>query len=347
MPELLAETKKAQNNIMLASIFSRMADCYRYLGKEERFRANAYENVAKTLLNMKGDIAAYAGVRKTLSEIGGIGESIAEKILEFLHTGKIETFEKLKKKLPIELLDLMNISGIGPSTLKLLHDKFHVSNREELVGALLIGKLKRVKGFGEKRIDNIKRALKLFKSDKRMLLNDAEKIGNQLIEDIRKIPNVQRAELAGSLRRKKETVGDIDIIILAKAKARKKMIDQIIKLPPVSNVLVKGITKISFILKPVAVQVDIRIVQDYEFGAAMLYFTGSRQHTIKLRSIAREMGYKLNEYGLFDKVSEKRLAGSEEEIYRFLNMKFIPPEQRNDTGEIEKAEWKDHLVLTH
>ena len=327
-----------QNNAALSSIFRHMADCYRYLGNDNRFRAIAYDKVGKVLTNMKEDIATYAKDVKTLDEIGGIGESIAGKIIEYLHTGKIKTFEQLKKQVPYELLELMDITGFGPVTLKLLHEKLRISNREDLVHALEKNKLKGLKGFGEKKIENMKRALKLFKESNRMLLKEAEITGNEILVEINKIPGVQKATLAGSLRRKKETVGDIDIVILAEPKNRKKIVTRFTALPQVEKVLAKGSTKASVVLKKGNIQVDIRLVHDYEYGAALLYFTGSKEHNIKLRTIAKQRGYKINEYGIFDVSTNKRMAGeSEEEMYRFLNLKYIPPEQRLDKGEIEKA----------
>ncbi len=326
------------NNAALSSIFFHMADCYRYLGNEERFRAIAYDKAGKVLTNMKEDIATYARDVKTLDEIGGIGESIAEKIIEYLHTGKIKKFEQLKKQVPYELLELMGITGFGPATLKVLHEKLHISNREDLIHALEKDKLKGLKGFGEKKIENMKRALKLFKESKRMPLKEAERTGNEILGEIVKIPGVEKAALAGSLRRKKETVGDIDIVVLAEPKYRKKIVNRILALPQIEKVLAKGMTKLSVVLKKGEVQVDIRLVHDYEYGAAMLYFTGSKEHNIKLRTIAKQRGYKINEYGIFDAATNKRLAGeTEEEMYRFLHLKYIPPEQRLDKGEIEKA----------
>jgi DNA polymerase (family 10) len=338
MLQILQKSKPPQNNLALATIFHQMADCYRYLGNAERFRAIAYENVAKILLNMKEDIATYARDIKKLDEIGGIGESIAEKIMAFLHTGKIETFEKLKKYVPYDLLQLMDIKGFGPATIKTLHEQLHITNRESLIKALMKDKLNGVKGFGKKKIENMKRALKVFKAQERMLLKDAEKIGNKLLSQIIKIPGVEKAELAGSLRRKKETIGDIDIIIQGDTQYRKKIVTSLITLPQVDKVLAKGNTRATIILKPGNVQVDFRLVPGYEYGAALLYFTGCKEHNIKLRTLARNKGYKINEYGIFDMVTGNRVAGAtEEEMYQFLNLEFIPPEQRIDAGEIEKA----------
>ncbi len=337
MADTVTGNRVFQNNIMLSSVFHRMADCYRY-GGQDRFRAIAYENVAKILHNMKEDIADYARDVKTLDAIGGIGESIANKIIEFLETGKIKTFEKLKKKVPYKLLELMDIQGFGPSTLRTLHEDLGIRDKEGLIIALEENKLKGIKGFGEKKIGNMKRALKISGEAKRMTLKVAQRIGNEMIDELNKMQGVQKAELAGSLRRKKETIGDIDIIVLAEPRDRRKIVSRFIQLPQVAKVLAKGTTRASVILKKGNVQVDIRLVHDYEYGSALLYFTGSKEHNIKLRTMARNRGYKINEYGLFDITTGKRLAGStEEEIYLFLGMKYIPPEKRLDKGEIEAA----------
>jgi DNA polymerase (family 10) len=330
--------KHPENNLKLSALFHSMADCYSYLGNEERFRAIAYENVARILYNMTEDIAAYATDIKTLDNIAGIGESIAEKIIEYLHTGKINSFEKLKKRVPFELLELLNITGIGPATLKTLHENLHINNRDELIDSIKKGKLVNIKGFGPAKIANISKTLKLKKDDqRRLLLKDAEKTGNAILLEIRKIPEIHKAELAGSLRRKKETIGDIDIVITADVKDRAKIIRKLIALPFVERVLAAGRTKASVLIRNKHVQVDIRIMHDHEYGAAMLYFTGSKEHNIKLRTIARERGYKINEYGIFD-AQDNRVAGdTEEDMYRFLGLRYIPPEERLNKGEIEKA----------
>ncbi len=332
------KSSNLQNNIAIAVIFHQMANCYRYLGNAERFRAIAYENVSKILHNMQQDIAAYATDISTLDAIGGIGKGIAQKIIEYLQSGKIETFEHLKKQVPFELLDLMDISGFGPATLRTLNQQLKICKKEDLVRALKKNQLKNVKGFGDKKIEQLQRALKLYKQPDRMQLKGAEKIGIAILQQIKTIPGVEKAVLAGSLRRKKTTIGDIDIVLEAKYTHRKKIVDQFIHLPSIERVLSKGSTKASVLLKHSGIQVDIRLVNRFEFGAALLYFTGSKEHNIKLRSIAKNSGYKINEYGLFDIKTDKRLAGTtEEEIYHLLHLQFIPPQLRLDNGEIEKA----------
>jgi DNA polymerase (family X) len=338
MPTNSSTSPPIQNNIALAVIFHRMADCYRYLGNQVRFRAIAYENISKILYNMKDDIATYATNVQSLDAIGGIGESIAKKIIEFLKTGGIKTFEQLKTQVPYKLVELMDITGFGPATLKLLHDTMGVNNKEDLVKILADEKLTGLKGFGEKKIENLKRALKIFKPAERMPFGEAKKIANAILDAIINIPGVQKAAIAGSLRRKKATIGDIDIVVMAEPKYRKQIAAKFSSLQVVNKVLAKGNTKVSVLLKPANVQVDVRIVSPYEYGAALLYFTGSKEHNIKLRTIARNRGYKINEYGLFKTGTHRRIAGAtEEELYHALHMQYIPPEERLDKGEIEKA----------
>jgi DNA polymerase (family 10) len=327
------------HNAALAGIFRQMAACYRYMGPDQRFRAMAYDRAARTIANLKNDISFYAQSLASLDTLNGIGESIAEKIMEYLKTGKIQTFETLKTAVPEDLMSLMDINGFGPATIRLLHDSLGVNNREELAAALLSGEVAQIKGFGEKRIENMKRGLKLFKEyHSRMLLPDALNIGAELQSLLSGIKQVKEILLAGSLRRRKETIGDIDIILTADRKYWKKIIAVIIGFQGVTRVLASGETKASFIYGPQKVQVDIRLVHDFEFGAASLYFTGSKEHNIRLRLMAKEKGWKLNEYGLFESDTDKRIAGrTEAEIYRKLEMDYIPPELREDRGELETA----------
>lgn len=346
---MVTEFKKIiipDNNVKLAFIFHQMASCYAYLGAEERFRSIAYERVSKLLSRMDEDIADYANDIKSLDAIEGIGESIAEKIIEFLLTGKIEQFELLKKRVPFRLFDLLNISGFGPATIKLLHEKIGIQNKEELITALQNNTISGIKGIGEKKVENMKRSLKLFKENERINYDEAIVIGNEILAAIKKIEGVKMADIAGSLRRKKDTIGDIDIIIEAENKDRKKIIKNILSLQQVSKSIELGTTKASIILKSKDIQVDVRLVNAGEYGAALLYLTGSKEHNIKLRIIARNKGYKLNEYGLFEITTDKKIAGTtESSIYKALGIKFIPPELRLGKDEIENAViQKDILV---
>lgn len=331
-----------RHNTALADIFHQMAACYRYMGPEQRFRAIAYDGAARTIANLREDISQYATDIKRLDALKGIGASIAEKILEYLKTGKIQTYEDLKAEVPEDLMSLLDINGFGPATIRLLHDSLGVTTRDELAAVIRSGEVAQIKGFGEKRIANMQRGLKLFKEfQTRMLLSDAMGVGSALEEQLGHIDHVDAILLAGSLRRRKETIGDIDIVLTAERKYWKKIIRAAIGLKEVGRVLASGETKASFIYGHQKVQVDIRLVHQVEYGAASLYFTGSKEHNIKLRLIAREKGWKLNEYGLFDVESDRKIAGrNEAEIYQHLGMTFIPPELREDRGEIEAAQKK-------
>lgn len=331
--------QKKSYNKAIGDIFHKMAACYRYLGPKERFRAIAYENASRNIQGLKDDLSMFASDKKSLDKISGIGQSMADKIVEYIDTGKILTFEKLKEKVPEGLLELMDITGFGPATVKLLYKKYSIENKQGLITALEAGKLTGTRGFGPKKIENLRRGLKLYKlGHERMLLSIALKIGQEVLEAVKAIEGIESAELAGSLRRRKETIGDIDIIASAERKNWKKIMNKVVKLPQVGKVLAKGETKASFMIKEPVIQVDIRLVHDDEYGAALMYFTGSKEHNVRLRTWAKSRGWKLSEYGVFDAKTEKRLAGTTEpEIYEWFDMQFIPPEIREDKGEIELA----------
>lgn len=327
------------HNIALADIFHHMSAYYRYQGLQQRFRAVAYENASRMIYGLKDDISTYATNIKSLDALHGIGESIAEKIIEYLKSGKIKAYEKLKKEVPESLLELMDITGFGPSTVKLLHQKAGIHSREELLEAIEAGGLKGLKGFGTKKIENLMRGLKVYKEGRgRMLLSVALEIGNNFLSSIKNIEGVKKAELAGSVRRKKETIGDIDIVVCAQRKDCKKIVNKIIKVDQVGRILASGEQKVSFLVQERNVQVDIRLVSEEEYGATLFYFTGSKEHHIKLRSWAKSKGWKMNEYGVFDIKTDKKLAGkTEEDIYKLFGMQYVPPELREDLGEIEMA----------
>lgn len=337
MKPSLPGTASLQHNKELASLFRQMANCYRYLGAEQRFRAIAYETAAKTISQLDEPVDVFGHDIKKLDTLKGVGESIAEKIIEYMDTGTIQTFEKLKRQVPYNLLSLMDIEGIGPATIRMLHESLKVNTKDELAPALVQGKLQGMKGFGERKINNLLRVLKLNKDpQKRMQLQEALSIGNELLDKVQKIPGVLQASLAGSIRRKKETVGDIDLVATAERRHWKKIIARFITLPQVKRVLASGETKASVVLKGNDVQADIRVVHENEYGAALLYFTGSREHTIQLRTIAKKKGWKINEYGVFDVNTNERLAGETEKgIYQLFNLPYIPPEKRLGMGELE------------
>ncbi|MFN8243668.1 MAG: nucleotidyltransferase domain-containing protein [Ferruginibacter sp.] len=330
--------KHPPHNSELAKLFHQLAACYRYLGPAEHFRALAYENASRIMLNMKEDIAEHASGVASLDAIAGIGESIAGKIIEYLGTGRITTLEKIKKQVPFSLLELMDIEGIGPATIRTLFEKCNIQNKDELVKALAGNRLEGLPGFGSRKIANLRYVLKMEKQGQRMPLATAQKIAEELAQLIARFAGVEKVTLAGSLRRQQATIGDIDLVVLAKPGKRKRIINQFTRLPIIARVLAAGSTRASVLLKNEKVQADLRLVQPDEYGAALLYFTGSKEHNIRLRTIARERGLKINEYGIYDLATGKKIAGeTEEEMYRALQMDYIPPQKRVNKGEIEAA----------
>ena len=326
------------HNRDLTRIFREMAAIYRFNDGLNRFRALAYDRAARVLGGLEEDISEYAA-NDRLEDLRGIGESIAEKIREYLQTGKIAKYETLKTTVPHELLDMMEIRGFGPQSLKKISKELGITTKEEIVGALQDGSISRLKGFGAKKVENMRKGLKLHKTvEDRMLLWDALELGERILREIRRWPEVKKAELAGSLRRAKETIGDIDILIAAADRHRRKIVDRFTAMNEVKEVLAKGDTKVSVLIKDPVRQVDLRIVHEDEWGSALQYFTGSKEHNVRLRTIARDKGFKISEYGVFRTDNDKRVAGaSEKEIYRTLGFDWMPPEMREDRGELDLA----------
>ncbi|MCF3107664.1 hypothetical protein LL912_02615 [Niabella sp. CC-SYL272] len=220
----------------------------------------------------------------------------------------------------------------------MLYHQFGIKNEHELAEALNSHRLDGVKGIGKRRIERMKVLLALTRSGQPMLLKDGRRIGTALVNLIRKIPGVQQAELCGSIRRKSKFIGDIDILVIAAPEDRLAIVQRFITSRHILRVLVKGANKASVLLRYQNIQVDIRLMHAYEYGAALLYMTGSREHTIRLRTIAKQKGYTMNEYGIFEVATHRRIAGlTEEEMYRALGLKYIPPEFRLNNGEIEAA----------
>ncbi len=330
MTQLLTSPATIQHNKELAAIFKKMSDCYKYLGNKERFRAIAYETASKTLSNLDVPVDIYHDDIKKLDELKGVGESIAAKIIEYLDDGSINAFEQLKHKVPYRLLDLLEIEGIGPATIRKISENLNILTLEEFKNKIIKEKIESIEGVNKTQMKNILSALKItIKIEKRILLKKAIEIGNNILSQIKNMAGVLKTELAGSIRRKKETIGDIDIVILAEKKHNKSIINKFITLPIVKEVISAGNRKASVVLKEEEIKADIQIVSKEEYGASLLYFTGSKEHNIALRSLVKKKGWKLNEYGLFDIKKNCKIAGeSENSIYEKLGLKFIPPEIR-------------------
>ncbi|ELR71608.1 DNA polymerase X family [Fulvivirga imtechensis AK7] len=326
------------HNKQLAAILHDLGSMYRYLGGENLFKAIAYMKASQAIKGLPGDISVYLK-DGTVRDIPGVGESLEKDIREFTSTGTVTRFENLIKIVPHGLMELIDISGFGPQSLKRLHQDLHIETKEEVVKALEDGRIGQLKGFGPKKVENMLRGLKLHKHvEERMLLCDALEVSEKLLTLLKALPEVKRVELAGSLRRKKETIGDLDILAAVNIKDRKKVIAVFTDSKLAQKVLAKGDTRVSIIMKENAKQADLRMVDESEWGAALQYFTGSKDHNIHLRGIARDKGYKISEYGIFNIHNHKRIAGkTEEELYSQLGMQYIPPEMREDNGEIELA----------
>ncbi len=303
---------------------------------EVPFKPQAYERAARIIEELEEDLSEIYQKRgrRGLLEINGIGQNLADKIEEFIQTGKIKEYENLKKKCPVDLEQLTAVEGLGPKMIKALYEKLKIRNLDDLAQAVLAGKIAKLPRFGSKIQANILRSLDFIKSNQnRLLLSKALSLAQKIKEKLSSAPGVKKIVIAGSIRRQKETVGDMDF--LAVADNPEKVIDYFCALPEVEKVLAQGKTK-SMVRLFSGVEADLRVVKETSFGAAWQYFTGNKDHNIKLRKIAEEKGYKLNEYGLF--LGKRMIAGKkEEEIYSKLGLPYIEAELREDTGEIEAA----------
>jgi DNA polymerase (family 10) len=308
-------------------------------------RYRSYEKSAELIAGLHESIEQLAKESGKLEELPGIGERMAEHIQEILATGDYSLRKKLLKKFPVTLLEILNLQSLGPKKVAFLWANFQAATVADVEKLAREGKLRDLPGFGEKSEQNILKAVETHKrSTGRFRLDTAEAAAAAIIAHIAKYPQaVASVTPAGSLRRGKETVGDLDLLLtLADGYTAQKHIDalaeHILKYPRIDQVLAHGENKVSFTLDQ-GLQVDVRLLDKNSFGAALLYFTGSREHNVSLRGRANDMGYTLNEYALATLKGEKRVAGkTEEEIYAKLKLDYIPPELRENTGEIAAAE---------
>ncbi len=321
-------------NIEIANLFNEIAD-YLEVKDEKTFRIRAYRRGAQALEGLSEDIAAIAG-RNALQEVPGIGKDLAGKIQEYLSSGKIEYLEALRKEIPAGVVDLMGIHGVGPKTAKLLYEQVGVDSVEKLEELARSHRLAGLPGIKGKTEENILKGIAVWRSGReRMPLGTALALAEAILGQLRKLKEAEQISPAGSLRRMKETVKDIDILVTSKNPAR--IMEVFVGLPNVAEVLAHGETKSSIRLRE-NIQVDLRVVEPECFGAALQYFTGSKQHNIRVRELAQRKGLKVSEYGVFNEKTNRRTAGkTEEEVYKAIGLPFIPPELREDGGEIEAA----------
>ncbi len=321
-----------KKNREIADIFNQIADALEYKG-ENVFRVVAYRKAARILEELTEDVEELVNADK-LKDLPGIGEGMAKKIEEYLRTGKMQKYIEATKGIPPSLLELLNIQNLGPKTLSLANKHLGVRNLQDLKKTIEDGTLAKLPQMGEKKVENIKKGIELYeRSHERLSIAVAETIASSVIEYLKNNVSLFQISAAGSLRRWRETIGDIDILVTGKD--HKKIVDVFTHYPDVEEIISAGETKSSILVKG-GIQVDIRIVKKKSFGAALQYFTGSKAHNVKLRSIAVDRKWKLNEYGLFK--GEEVIAGEkEEDIYEALGLQWIPPELREDRGEVELA----------
>ena len=331
-------------NAAISELFEQMADIMEILG-EDPFRINSYRKVARVIGDMPMDIEILLATGK-LAEVPGIGKSSLAKIEEFVKTGTITAHKQLLTKIPPTLLELLTVPGIGPKGVKAVYEHLKVTTIAELKKAVQSGALAQLPGFGDKKAAAIAKGIEfLEKSTGRIRLDQALEAADIVGGFLQNLSGIQKIQPAGSLRRRAETIGDVDILVAA-SKGKKKpeeIVQAFTAAPFVQETLASGPTKGSVIIQieNVPVHVDIRVVPQESFGSAAQYFTGSKQHNVRLREIAVKAKLKLNEYGLFK--DDKMLAGPvEEEIYHKLGLDYIDPLLREDRGEIEAA--KNHSL---
>ena len=322
-------------NFELARIFERIADALEIKG-ENHFKVVAYRKVSRILKDFPEEIEkVYRDGR--LRDIPGIGEGIAKKIAEYLETGEMKKYREALEGIPQGLLELLDVPNLGPKTIKLAHEKLGVKNLEELKRVIEDGSLAKLPGMGAKKVLNIKAGIEMLEQKgggRRFPIGLVRPIVEEVVTFLSSVDGVETVIPAGSYRRCKETVGDLDFLTIAKD--GEKVISSFTEMSMVSRVIASGETKASVIEGNMGIQMDLRVLPAESFGAALQYFTGSKAHNIKLRGIAKNKGLKISEYGVFK--GEQNIAGkTEEEVYRAIGLVWIPPELREDRGEIEIA----------
>ncbi len=326
------------DNSRIAEIFEEIADMLELDPKANKFEPLAYRKAALTIGSLQQDIADIYNKEgiEGLTKLPGVGKTIAERIEEYIKTGTIKKYEELKAKFPVDFADLTRIQGMGAKKAFKLYQMLGIRNVEELKQAIAQHKIRELEGFGEKSEEELAKGIALLEESKgRMLLGTALPEAESLISKLKNSGLVESVVICGSTRRMRETVGDLDILLISK-KAEEVM-DFVTKMQETERVIVKGPTKTTVWLK-IGLSCDFRVIEPESFGAAMQYFTGSKAHNIKVREIAIKKGYKLNEYGLFDRRNRNVAAGEDEkEIYEKLGLEYVEPEMREDRGEVELA----------
>lgn len=321
------------HNAEIAALFDRLADLLE-IEDANPFRVRAYRNAARTIASVGPSVAGLVAAGRDLSELPGIGEAIAEKIAIIVKTGRLPQLAEVEARTPGALADLMQIDGLGPKRVKALYRQLDIRSFEDLARAARSGKIRELDGFGAKTEAMILQHLdRRLGATQRMRLAEAEDIAAALVDHLRKAPGVKDVSVAGSLRRRKDTVGDLDILVTAARHSR--VMRHFVEYDEVTEIVSQGDTRSTVVLRS-GLHVDLRVVPQVSFGAALCYFTGSKAHNIAVRRIGMATGCKVNEYGVFK--GDKRIAGrTERDVYATLGLDYIEPEMREDRGEIELA----------
>ncbi len=321
-------------NPEVAMVFEEIADLLEILG-ENPFRVRAYRNAARTVRELPEPVEEIVrNPNRKLEDLPGIGKDLAEKIRIIVQTGDHPMRQELREKVPPGLRELLDVPGLGPKRAWALYEKLGVKSIEDLKKAAQEHRIQRLRGFGAKTERAILEALEhLEQVQRRVYLAEAKVFAESVVRHLREVPELHQIEVAGSYRRRKETVGDLDVLVTCDRSA--PVMDRLAQYPALADVLARGDTKMSIRLKN-GMQLDLRVVPDESYGAALQYFTGSQAHNIQIRRMAQEKGLKVNEYGVFR--GDKRIAGkTEEEVYAAVGLPWIPPELREARGEIEWA----------
>lgn len=328
------------HNTDIADIFSEVADLLEIEGAN-RFRVRAYREAARTIEGQSRSVREMLEKDEDLTRLSGIGEDLAGKIEEIVETGKLSQLEEIHQRLPSSLSEMMELAGLGPKKVKALYQELEISSLKGLEKAARSGKVRELKGFGEKTQQSILEEIEARTEGGpgRFKLARAAEFAAPLVEYLEKSKQVKEITVAGSYRRGKETVGDLDILVTCKRGSREKVMERFTGFEDVEKVVSRGKTKSTVILRS-GLQVDLRAVAQVSYGAALLYFTGSKPHNIAVRKIGQGRKLKISEYGVFKGKGDgkKRVAGkTEKEVYESVDLPFIPPELREDRGEIEAA----------
>jgi len=324
-------------NKELARLFHRIADALEIKG-EDSFKVIAYQKASRILEDLTADVKTLADENR-LRQVPGIGSGLASKIEEYLRTGKMEKYQEALSGIPEGLLPLLEVQGLGGKTIRLVWKELGVKDLAGLKRVIQDGSLAKLRGLGEKRAANILKGIELHeRAQERISIFEATIVVEEVLAYLHRSPKFLRLSPAGSLRRMRETVGDIDILAGGRPKDSQELIAWFTRFPEVVRILSAGETKSSILVTAPGGQrqVDLRLVDESEYGAALQYFTGSKAHNVKLRGMAKEKGLKISEYGVFR--GSRKIAGrTEEEVYRSLGLPLIPPEMREDRGEVELA----------